>query len=186
MNKRLLRYYNFLKDYNGTNPYILSVQHRYKVDKNFTMSDYEKEYIRENANKEKETINKVVTLTDFWAENLKNKFELTFTPKRILISFLFGETKKHYHVYAKFTQKGKGILLFLPKNQLITDMFFEELDVDIDLDGIKELDSKGRTPYPHQETGIKFLSRKKWLYFSRFDGFGKNLYVHRRVNFCIN
>ena len=71
-------------------------------------------YIIDNIDRDPLYMNRVVNITAYLGEELKTKYDLDFTPERILIEFMLAETDKAFHVYGKLTKKGESKLLWLP------------------------------------------------------------------------
>ena len=170
-----------LKQYDGPNEYI----HRLRSNAlkgNVSLTTTQVDYINENYTTEPMTIGKVVEITSFFGEQLKEKWELKHTPERILVETLLAENDKSYHVKGKlYRNQKKSELYFLPKTQLNTDLFEEEkVDIKVDFDKYVEMDSYllpdgtvGRTPFEHQKNGIKFLLSKKKCILADDMGLGK-------------
>lgn len=149
---------NLLKKYEGYNPYLVNLRLDSKKSKKFTLTEHQVEYIIRNHNKEPIKINRVLTISDFLAEDLQKKHKLKFLPKRVLVQYILGETNKNFHIYGKLTQKQKESQLYwIPKTQLLDDPFFEEIDVDVDFEKYEKIDKRKRSLYDHQKVGVKFL-----------------------------
>jgi len=170
-----------LKEYDGPNEYI----HRLRINAlngKVLLTPSQVEYINDNYTTEPIEINKLIEITPFFGEQLQEKWELKHTPERILVETLLAESDKAYHVKGKlYKNQKKSELYFLPKTQLNTDLFEDEkVDIKVDFIKYKKMDhfmlsdgTKGRTPFKHQEEGIKFLLSKKKCILADDMGLGK-------------
>ena len=163
-----------LKEYDGNNEYL----HRLRVNAlkgqvNLTPSQVE--YINNNYTTEPIEINKVISITPYFGEQLKEKWELKHVPERILVELLLAESDKAYHIKGKlYKNQKKSELYFLPKTQLNTDLFEDEdIDIEVDFQKYADMDKLGRKAFQHQEDGIKFLLSKKKCVLADDMGLGK-------------
>ena len=163
-----------LKEYDGNNEYL----HRLRVNAlkgqvNLTPSQVE--YINNNYTTEPIEINKVISITPYFGEQLKEKWELKHVPERILVELLLAESDKAYHIKGKlYKNQKKSELYFIPKTQLNTDLFEDEdIDIEVDFQKYADMDKLGRKAFQHQEDGIKFLLSKKKCVLADDMGLGK-------------
>ena len=91
--------HKLLKEYNGTNSFIIRLKNSVFVYKTKTMNDFEAEYVLYNHDKEPKPINKIVKISDWYGESLKEKFDIDFVPNRFKITWYMGETSTMYHFY---------------------------------------------------------------------------------------
>ena len=77
--------HKLLKEYSGTNSYIIRLKNSVFVYKTKTMNDFEAEYVLYNHDKEPRLINKIVKIPDWYGEKLQNDLELDFLPEKIKI-----------------------------------------------------------------------------------------------------
>jgi SWI/SNF-related matrix-associated actin-dependent regulator 1 of chromatin subfamily A len=164
-----------LKEYEGNNEYL----HRLRINAlngqvNLTPSQVE--YINNNYTTEPIEINKVISITPYFGEQLKEKWELKHVPERILVELLLAESDKAYHIKGKlYKNQKKSELYFLPKTQLNTDLFEDEdIDIEVDFQKYADMDKLGRVAFKHQEEGIKFLLSKKKCVLADDMGLGKS------------
>lgn len=170
-----------LKEYDGPNEYI----HRLKINTlngQVNLMPSQIQYIEDNYETKPMEINKVIEITPYFGEQLKEKWELKHTPERILVEWLLAESDKAYHIKGKlYKNQKKSELYFVPKTQVNSDLFDDGLeDIDVDFIKYKEMDhfmlgdgTVGRTAYKHQEDGIKFLLSKKKCILADDMGLGK-------------
>ena len=162
-----------LKEYNGPNEYI----HRLKIEAlngRVILTPSQVEYINDNYTSEPIEINKVIEITPFLGESLKEKWNLNHVPERILVEWLLTENDKTFHIRGKlYKNQKKSELYFIPKTQVNTDLFEEDIDVEVDFQKYADLDKLGRKAFKHQEEGIKFLLSKKKCILADDMGLGK-------------
>ena len=151
--------FSLLDNYNGGNPYIMRFKNEYLKKGKLNLTTNESKYIYENHDKEPIEINKIVKISSYLGEELKKSEELTFIPEKISIEFLLAETEKTFHVYGRLTRKQeKGKLYWLPKTQVMEDIYFNEIDIDVDFEKYDKILSKiNRKMFEHQKSGVKFL-----------------------------
>ena len=167
---------DMLETYNGYNPYILTLKAEYLKTKKLLLTDTQSRYIIDNIDRDPQYMNRVVNITQYLGEELKTKYELDFTPERVLIEFMLAETEKAYHVYGKLTKKSDSKLLWLPKTQVTDDPYFEPINVEVDFTKYNDILSQyGKKLYQHQEEGIKFLLSRNGCILADDMGLGKSM-----------
>ena len=165
--------HKLLKEYSGTNSYIIRLKNSVFVYKTKTMNDFEAEYVLYNYDKEPKLINKIVRIPEWYGKKRQEEWETEFVPDRFKITWYMGETNQFYHFYCIYRRsQEKAVEVFAPKRAILTDFLSEDWN-------LKEIDFKpynersGRTLYPYQEEAVKFLtSRKKGILASEM-GSGK-------------
>jgi SWI/SNF-related matrix-associated actin-dependent regulator 1 of chromatin subfamily A len=163
-----------LKEYDGPNEYI----HRLRIDAlngKVLLTPSQVEYINDNYTTEPIEINKLIEITPFFGEQLKERWELKHVPERILVESLLAESEKAYHVKGKlYRNQKKSELYFVPKTQVNTDLFEDEdIEIEVDFDKYQKLDKLNRRAFKHQEQGVKFLLSKKKCVLADDMGLGK-------------
>jgi len=163
-----------LKEYDGPNEYI----HRLRMDAlrgKVLLTLTQVAYINDNYTTEPIEIGKVVDITSFFGEQLQEKWELKHTPERILVEMLLAESEKAYHIKGKlYKNQKKSELYFIPKTQLNSDLFEDEvIDIDVDFERLNNMSTLGRKLFKHQEGAVKFLLRKKKGILADDMGLGK-------------
>lgn len=155
--------HKLLKEYNGTNSFIIHLKNSVFVYKTKTMNDFEAEYVLCNYDKEPKLINKIVKITDWYGEKCQENWKIEFTPNRFKITWFMGETSSLYHFYCIYRKSQESAVeVFAPKKGILTNFLIEDYNnINIDFSSI---DMKDRTPLPHQIEAAKFmLSRKKCI-----------------------
>jgi SWI/SNF-related matrix-associated actin-dependent regulator 1 of chromatin subfamily A len=172
-----------LSDYEGKNPYIKNLKKTYIKKGKIKLTDTQSEYIINNHNKEPLLINKIVNISTYLGEQLKEKEKLSFVPERILIEFMLADSEKTYHIYGKLKRnQDKSAMYFIPKTQIMDDPYFKEIDIEVDFDKYEKLDrfalpdgTIGRTLYEKQKEGIKFLLTRNGCILADDMGSGKTV-----------
>ena len=169
---------DLLETYQGYNPYLLGLKTEYIKNKKLLLTDTQSRYIIDNIDRDPQYINRVVNITAYLGEELKNKLELSFVPERLLIEFMLAETDKAYHIYGKLTKKSESKLFWLPKTQVTDDPYFEPIDVEVDFTKYNDvLAQYGKKLYQHQEEGVKFLLSRNGCILADDMGLGKGLII---------
>ena len=74
-----------LEKYEGSNEYLLSLKEKLEKEGSFVISPSLAEYIEKNFDRSPVEVNKVVSITEFFGEQLKEKFDLNHVPEKILV-----------------------------------------------------------------------------------------------------
>ena len=147
----------FLQEYNGINPYIKQLKINF-FDKKIKLTENQLKYVLDNHDKEPIKINKIIEITPFLGEELQKQDEVKFIPTKVMVEYLLADTEKAFHVYGKLKQnQEKSRMYWLAKTQVITDIYFDNIDVEVDFDKYEKMDKLNRKLYDHQKSGIKFL-----------------------------
>ena len=158
-----------LRNYSGSNPYILSLKRDVVVRGNVSLlSDFAVEYILKNEKLAPKQINKTIDIADWYGEKLKETYEIEFVPKKIKIYTLIGETSTTYHCLIRYRQNMNPMELFIPKKAALGNFLLEDynnIQVDFDrYDRLSALKDPNRKLKEHQKEAVKFLlSRKKCI-----------------------
>ena len=84
--------HKLLKEYSGTNSYIIRLKNSVFVYKTKTMNDFEAEYVLYNHDKEPKLINKIVRIPDWYGKKRQEEWKTEFVPDRFKITWYMGET----------------------------------------------------------------------------------------------
>ena len=164
-----------LKNYNGSNSYLISLKNSVYVYKDKTLNDFHTEYIIKNANFEPIYLNKIVKIADWFGEKKQLEWNTEFLPQKLLIGYFLGETNDFYHCYVKYRKSQEAqVPIFIPKKALLTQLFEDDWK-NIEVDFEKYNKKSGLTLKPHQEKSIKFLLSKKKAILSLEMGMGKSV-----------
>lgn len=176
--KNIEKALRILKEYSGSNPYILMLQRDIYVNQNNdALGDFQVEFILDNYDKEPRPINKIVKLADWYAEKKKEDWKLDFIPKNIAILSYLGETTTTYCCYVQYRKSIPPTMSFLSKkgvagNFLVDD--FHNMQIDFDrYDRLSMEQDPKRRLFPHQKEGVQFLLTRKKCILADSMGLGK-------------
>ena len=128
--------HKLLKEYSGTNSYIIRLKNSIFVYKTKTMNDFEAEYVLYNHDKEPKLINKIVRIPDWYGKKRQEEWKTEFVPDRFKITWYMGETNQFYHFYCIYRRsQEKAVEVFAPKRAILTDFLSEDWN-------LKEIDFK--------------------------------------------
>lgn len=167
-----------LKDYNGKNPYILTLQRDVFVNQNNdALGDFQVEFINENINREIKVVNKIVSLTDWYAAKKKEDWNIDITPNKIAILSYLGETSTAYCCYIQYRKSVPPFMCFLSKKGVIGNFLVDDYhNMKIDFDRYDRLSSSkdaSRKLFPHQKEAVQFLLTRKKCILADGMGLGK-------------
>jgi len=163
-----------LMNYEGKNPYIIYMKKKMCSEKKYFLTNSQSNYVKNYFTFEPKKIDKVIELTNYFSEQLQEEHKLKNLPKRILIETLLAESDKAIHVICKLYKNQKdNKLIWIPKTQLLDDIHFEEVEVEIDYKKYEKLDKRGWKAFKHQEEGIEFLLKNKKCILADDMGLGK-------------
>lgn len=174
--KQRLEAIDILKQYQGTNPFILSIK-RDVFSNRKELDDFQCDYILRNYNRIAREINKTIKLADWYQAKKKEDWNLEFLPEKLVVKWFLGETATHYHCYVKYRQSVDPVPVFLPKKGVLTNFLVEDYTkVQVDFDRYDKLsmskDPKRRLR-EHQKTGVQFLLSRKKCVLADEPGYGK-------------
>jgi hypothetical protein len=174
---------SLLEKYEGINPYLLKLKKDLLKNKKINLTPAQSKYIIDNFDNEPQYINKVIGITPYFGEQLKEQNNLSFVPERILFEFILGETEKAYHIYGKLKKnQAESEIYWVPKTQITDDPYFDSVEVNFDADKYNAIMGiEGKKLYAHQEEGIKFLLSRKGCILSHDMGLGKMEAVDNQV-----
>tara|TARA_S200002703_G_scaffold24300_2_gene21096 strand:- start:2110 stop:3903 length:1794 start_codon:yes stop_codon:yes gene_type:complete len=165
---------DLLVTYEGNNPYINYMKKKFQTEKKYYLTNSQSKYVKKYFNVEPKKLNKVIELTNYFSEELKNEHKLKITPKKIFVETLLAESDKAIHIICKLYKNQKDVkLIWIPKTQILDDIHYEDIEVNIDFDKYSELDKRGWKAFNHQEDGIKFLLKNKKCILADDMGLGK-------------
>jgi SWI/SNF-related matrix-associated actin-dependent regulator 1 of chromatin subfamily A len=163
-----------LKIYEGKNPYIKYMKKKYELESSYYLTSGQSKYVIDFHNTEPLKMDKVIEITEYFSGVLQEEHKLKNPPKKILVETLLGATEKAYHALCKLYKNQEGTkLIWIPKTQLLDDLMFEEIEVNVDFDKYQELDERGWKAFNHQEDGIEFLVKNKRCILADDMGLGK-------------
>ena len=165
---------DMLKSYNGKNPYINYMKKKSLTEKKYFLTTNQSKYVKSYYNFIPKEINKIIEITNYYSEQLKEEHKLTTAINKIFIETLLAESDKAIHVICKFYKNQKDVkLIWIPKTQLIDDIHFEEVEIKVDYKKYQKLDKREWKAFNHQESGIEFLLKNPKCILADDMGLGK-------------
>ena len=165
---------SMLMTYEGKNPYITYMKKKMMSEKKYFLTNNQSKYVKNYYSIEPIKMNKVIELTNYYSEQLQEEHKLKHQPKKILLETLLAESDKAIHIICKLYKNQKDVkLIWIPKTQLLTDIHFEDIEVDVDFEKYQKLDKRGWSAFKHQESGIEFLLKNKKCILADDMGLGK-------------
>jgi SNF2 family DNA or RNA helicase len=165
---------DILRNYDGNNPYINYMKKKLLTEKKYFLSNSQSNYVKNYYNFEPYTINKVIEITDYYGDQLKEEHKLKVSPKKILFDIIIAESDKAYHVIGKLYKNQKDtVLLWVPKTQMIDDVIIEKDLIKVNFDKYPLLDKRGWKPFNHQIEGVEFLVNNEKCILAHEPGLGK-------------
>lgn len=169
-----------LRNYSGNNPYISSLKRDVcTFNKMDLLNDFAIEYIQSNISFETKIINKIVKIADWFGEKLKDKYEIEFTPQKVRILTLLGETKSTFHCMYQYRNSMDPMEIFLPKKAILGNFLVEDYhDFKVDFNRYDILSSSkdpNRRIKEHQKEAVQFLLSRKKCILADDMGVGKSL-----------
>lgn len=170
---------DIVKNYVGNNPYILMLKKDILKQDISVLNDFAIEYINSNHDFQPRQINKVIKIADWYGEKKQEDWGLEFTPEKIAVKVLLGETSTTYHCYVKFRQNMEPKQAFLPKKAVLTNFLVDDYNkIQVDFDRYDRLsmskDSRRRMK-KHQKDAVKFLLSREKCILADDMGLGKSL-----------
>ena len=169
-----------LRNYKGANPFILSMKKDIIIlGKTQLLTENVVEYIITNKEKTPQVINKVIKISDWYGSKLKEMYEIEFTPEKLQILVLLGDTTNAFHCSVKYRKNMNPIDLFIPKKALLGNFLIEDyhnIYIDFDrYDRISMSKDPNRRIKPHQKEAVQFLLSRKKCILADDMGLGKSL-----------
>lgn len=170
--------YDIIKRYNGNNPYLLMLKRDiFQYKRLDVLNDFACEYIIDNYNFSPIQINKTIKIADWYGEKKKEDWNTDFTPQKISIKTLLGETSTTYHCYIKYRQNMEPCMAFIPKKAVLTNFTLPDYNtLNVDFERYDKLSSSklpGRILKEHQKEAVKFLLSRKKCILAHSMGLGK-------------
>lgn len=169
--------YKILSEYDGENPYILSLKNDILKNNSKHLTTTQSSYIVKNHNKEPKFMDKIVEINEYLGVEIKKLDKLDYIPQRLKIDCFLGETEKAYHVIGRVSSKAKPKMYFLSKNNVYEDLNFELLPVNIDFVKYNKrlMERRGYELLPHQKEAVTFLLERNGAILADEMGVAKTL-----------
>ena len=173
---------SMLMTYEGKNPYITYMKKKMMSEKKYFLTNSQSKYVKNYYSVEPKKMDKVIELTNYFSEQLQEEHKLKNPPKKILLETLLAESDKAIHIICKLYKNQKDVkLIWIPKTQLLSDIHYEEIEVEVDYEKYQKLDKRGWRAFKHQEEGIEFLLKNKKCILADDMGIGKCEFVDNQV-----
>jgi SWI/SNF-related matrix-associated actin-dependent regulator 1 of chromatin subfamily A len=171
---------NILRNYKGINPFILSMKKDIIIlGKTQLLTEHVVEYVISNNERVPKAINKIIKISDWYGSKLKEMYEIEFTPEKLQILVLLGDTTNAFHCSVKYRKNMNPIDLFIPKKALLGNFLIEDyhnIYIDFDrYDRISMSKDPNRRIKPHQKEAVQFLLSRKKCILADDMGLGKSL-----------
>lgn len=168
---------SLLERYDGINPYLRRLRNEYIKNNKILLTENQSKYIIENHDREPQLIQRVIAITNYLGLELQKQDGVSFTPEKVLVEFILAETDRAFHVYGKLKQnQAESRMYWLPKTQIIGDIFFETVNIEVDFIKYNDiLSNNDRKLYNYQEDGVKFLLSRPRSILGDQMGLGKSL-----------
>lgn len=169
-----------LRNYKGINPFILSMKKDIIIlGKTQLLTEHVVEYVISNNERIPKAINKIIKISDWYGSKLKEMYEIEFTPEKLQILVLLGDTTNAFHCSIKYRKNMNPIDLFIPKKALLGNFLIEDyhnIHIDFDrYDRISMSKDPNRRIKPHQKEAVQFLLSRKKCILADDMGLGKSL-----------
>ena len=163
-----------LKTYEGKNPYIKYMKKKYETEKSYFLTTNQSKYVKKYFDFAPQQINKIIEITDYYGEQLKEEHNLKTPINKIMIETLLAESDKAIHILCKFYKNQKEVkLIWAPKTQLIDDIHYEEMTITVDYKKYQKIDKRNWLAFDHQKSGIEFLLKNSKCILADDMGLGK-------------
>lgn len=167
-----------LRNYTGLNPYILKLKRDVIVCQNpSVLSAFAVEYILKNKDFTPKPIGKTIEIADWYGDKLQEEYEIEFSPRKMRIYTLIGETTTTFHCLIKYRQSMEPMELFIPKKAVLGNFLIEDyhnFQVDFDrYDRLSQMKDPNRKLKEHQKEAVKFLLSRKRCILADDMGVGK-------------
>ena len=167
-----------LRGYSGSNPYYLMLKRDVILKGDVKqLNAFNVEYVIENQNFIPKQIGKTIKIADWYGLKKQQDWGTEFTPQKLRVIGLLGETSTTYHCYVQYRQSVDPVMAFLPKKAVLTNFTLPDWhDYPVDFDRYDKLSTSkdpNRKLKLHQKDGIKFLLARKKCVLADEMGYGK-------------
>lgn len=172
--------FEILSTYEGKNPYMLMLKRDVYVDKKTNaIGAFQVEFILKNHDYQPKMINKVIPIADWYGEKRREVWQLDFTPTKLKIISIFGETDSAYACYVQYRQSVEPVMCFIPKRAALANFLVDDYtQLQLDFSWFdKKLKAINQDWYVmnHQKEAVKFLLTRKKCILAADMGTGKSM-----------
>lgn len=148
---------DLLKDYKGSNNYLINIQSLYFNKPEFNLTDSQVEYISLFYDTIPKVAKKWVQLDSYYARMIADDKLLLNVPTRMWVDKLLVEKEKSYQIFGKFFESDNLNIYWIPKDAIVVDKTNKNVVVDFEK-------YSHRMPFEHQkEAIIKLLENDKFI-----------------------
>jgi SNF2 family DNA or RNA helicase len=146
-----------LKNYNGSNNYLINIRYLYLNNPNFSLTDSQIEYITSFSETKPKVARKWVELDPYYAKMIADDKLLVKIPEKMWVEKLLAEKEKSYHIFGRFFENDNLNLYWIPKDAIVVDKTNKNVVVDYEK-------YSHRMPFEHQKDAIqKLLENDKFI-----------------------
>lgn len=146
-----------LKDYKGSNNYLINIQSLYFNKPEFNLTESQIEYISLFYDTVPKVAKKWVQLDSYYAVMIANDKLLLNVPTKMWVEKLLVEKEKSYQIFGKFFDNDNLSIYWIPKDAIVVDKTNKNVVVDFEK-------YSHRMPFEHQkEAIIKLLENNKFI-----------------------
>lgn len=148
---------DLLKDYKGSNNYLINIQSLYFNKPEFNLTDSQIEYISLFYDTIPKVAKKWVQLDSYYARMIADDKLLLNVPTKMWVEKLLVEKEKSYQIFGKFFDNDNLSIYWIPKDAIVVDKTNKNVVVDFEK-------YSHRMPFEHQkEAIIKLLENNKFI-----------------------
>lgn len=148
---------DLLKDYKGSNNYLINVQSLYFNKPEFNLTESQIEYISLFYDTVPKVAKKWVQLDSYYARMIADDKLLLNVPTKMWVEKLLVEKEKSYQIFGKFFESDNLNIYWIPKDAIVVDKTNKNVVVDFEK-------YSHRKPFEHQkEAIIKLLENNKFI-----------------------
>ena len=148
---------DLLKDYKGSNNYLINIQSLYFNKPEFNLTDSQIEYISLFYDTIPKVAKKWVQLDSYYARMIADDKLLLNVPTKMWVEKLLVEKEKSFQIFGKFFESDNLNIYWIPKDAIVVDKTNKNVVVDFEK-------YSHRMPFEHQkEAIIKLLENNKFI-----------------------
>jgi SWI/SNF-related matrix-associated actin-dependent regulator 1 of chromatin subfamily A len=148
---------DLLKDYKGSNNYLINIQSLYFNKPEFNLTESQIEYISLFYDTVPKVAKKWVQLDSYYARMIADDKLLLNVPTKMWVEKLLVEKEKSYQIFGKFFESDNLNIYWIPKDAIVVDKTNKNVVVDFEK-------YSHRKPFEHQkEAIIKLLENNKFI-----------------------
>ena len=123
---------DLLKDYKGSNNYLINVQSLYFNKPEFNLTESQIEYISLFYDTVPKVAKKWVQLDSYYARMIADDKLLLNVPTKMWVEKLLVEKEKSYQIFGKFFESDNLNIYWIPKDAIVVDKTNKNVVVDFE------------------------------------------------------